>query len=130
MRARDFTEKIEDSELRKQARPYVDMTLALSAVEKKETEKALLLAGKGELSHLQKAWLLSQAAKAMPATDREKALETIAEAAAEARRIDVSDADRPRALVAVANAFTGPRSRPRVGDDAGSCQGFQLRRRI
>lgn len=105
MRARDFTEKIEESELRKQARPYVDMSLALNAVEKKDTEKALILASKGELSHLQKAWLLSQAAKALPATDREKALETIAEAAAEARRIDVSDPDRPRALVAVANAF-------------------------
>ena len=105
MRARDFTEKIDESELRKQARPYVDMTLALTAVEKKDTEKALILASKGELSHLQKAWLLSQAAKALPATDREKALETIAEAAAEARRIDVSDPDRPRALVAVANAF-------------------------
>lgn len=105
LRARYFTEKIEDSEMRKQARPYVDMTLALTAVEKKDTEKALLLAAKGELTHVQKAWLLSQAAKALPATDREKALEIIAEAAAEARRIDVSDPDRPRALVAVANAF-------------------------
>ncbi|HEV7798730.1 MAG TPA: hypothetical protein VGO73_11270, partial [Pyrinomonadaceae bacterium] len=105
LRARDFTEKIEDSEIRKQARPYVDMTLALTAVEKKDTEKALLLAAKGELTHVQKAWLLSQAAKALPATDREKALETIAEAAAEARRVDVSDPDRQRALVAVANAF-------------------------
>jgi hypothetical protein len=105
MRARDFTEKVEDSELRKQARPYVDMTLALGAAEKKDTEKALLLASKGELSHLQKAWLLSQAAKALPPTDREKALEIIADAVAEARRIDVSDPDRPRALIAVANAL-------------------------
>jgi hypothetical protein len=105
LRARDFTEKIEDSEMRKQVRPYVDMTLALTAVELKDPDKALLLASKGELSHLQKAWLLSQAAKALPATDREQALETIVEAATEARRIDVSDPDRPRALVAVANAF-------------------------
>lgn len=105
MRARDFTEKIEESELRKQAKPYVDMTLALGAAEKKDTEKALLLASKGELSHLQKAWLLTQAAKAMPPADREKALETVAEAATEARRLDVSDPDRPRALIAVANAL-------------------------
>ena len=48
---------------------------------------------------------MTQAAKALPPADREKALEIIAEAAAEARRIDVSDPDRPRALVAVANAF-------------------------
>lgn len=105
MRARDFAEKIEESELRKQARPYVDMTLAMRAVEKKETEKALTIAGKGELTHLQRVWLLTQTAKALPPADRDKALEIIAEAVAEARRLDVSDPDRPRALVAVANAF-------------------------
>jgi hypothetical protein len=105
MRARDFAEKIEDSELRKQARPYVDMYLAKNAVEKKDTDKALALAAKGDLTHLQRAWLLTQAAKALPPAEREKALETIADAAAEARRIDVSDPDRPRALVAVANAL-------------------------
>lgn len=107
LRARDFTEKIEDSEMRKQAKPYVDMTLAMNAAEKKDTEKALLLAGKGELSHIQRVWLLTQAAKALPPADREKALEVVAEAAIEARRIDVSDPDRPRALIAVANAFLG-----------------------
>lgn len=105
LRARDFSEKIEDSELRKQAKPYVDMTLAMNAVEKKNTEMALTIAAKGELSHLQKAWLLTQAAKSLPPADHDRALEIIAEAAVEARRIDVSDPDRPRALVAVANAF-------------------------
>jgi len=105
MRARDFVEKIEDSELRKQAKPYVDMNLAMKAAEKKDIETALLLAGKGELSHLQRVWLLTEAATAMPPTDHEKALEIIAEAMAEARRIDVSDPDRPRGLVAVANAL-------------------------
>ncbi|HAF22906.1 MAG TPA: hypothetical protein DCK93_08320 [Blastocatellia bacterium] len=105
LRARDFTEKIDDSELRKEARPYVDMTLAMSAVEKKDTEKALTLAGKGELTHIQRVWLLTQVAKTLPPADREKALEIIAEAAVEAQRIDVSDPDRPRSLVAVANAF-------------------------
>ncbi len=105
LRARDFTEKIEDSELRKQARSYIDMNLAMNAAEKKDVEKALLLASKGELSHIQRVWLLTEAATAMPPADREQALQTIAEALAEARRIDVSDPDRPRALVAVANAF-------------------------
>jgi hypothetical protein len=105
LRARDFTEKIEDSELRKQARPYVDMYLSRNAVEKKDTEKALTLVAKGELTHLQRAWLLAQAAKALPPAEHEKALEMIADAAVEARRIEISDPDRPRALVAVANAF-------------------------
>jgi hypothetical protein len=105
MRARDFTEKIEDSELRAKAKPYVDMNLAMSAAEKKDTEKALLLASKGELSHIQRVWLLTEAASAMPPSEHEQALQTIAEALAEARRIDVSDSDRPHALVAVANAL-------------------------
>jgi len=81
------------------------MTLAMVAVEKKDSEKALTLAGKGELTHIQRVWLLTQAAKALPPADRERALEIIADAAVEARRIDVSEPDRPRALVAVANAF-------------------------
>ena len=105
LRARDFAEKIEDSELRKQVKPYVDMNLAMKAVEKKDTDKALLLASKGELSHIQRVWLLTEAASAMPSSDREKVLQTIAEALAEAQRIDVSDPDRPRALVAVTNAL-------------------------
>ena len=105
MRARDFTDKIEDSELRTKARPYVDMNLAMKAAEKKDTEKALLLASKGELTHLQRVWLMTEAATAMPPSDREKALEIVADALQEARRIEVSDADRPRALIAVANAF-------------------------
>jgi hypothetical protein len=105
MRARDFTEKIEDSELRAKARPYVDMNLAMSAAEKKDTEKALLLASKGDLSHIQRVWLLTEAASAMPPSAHEQALQTVAEALAEARRIDVSDPDRPHALVAVANAL-------------------------
>jgi hypothetical protein len=105
MRARDFTEKIEDSELRTKARPYVDMNLAMSAAEKKDTEKALLLASKGDLSHIQRVWLLTEAASAMPPSAHEQALQTVAEALAEARRIDVSDPDRPHALVAVATAL-------------------------
>src|SRR6185436_7763867 len=105
LRARDFTDKIEDSELRKQAKPYVDMNVAMKAVEKKDVETALLLVSKGDLSQLQKVWLLTEAAKAMPTADREKALDTLTDALAEARRIDVGDADRPRALVAVANAL-------------------------
>lgn len=105
MRARDFTDKIEDSELRKQVKPYVDMTLAMQVVEKKDTEKTLNIARNGELTHIQRVWALTEAARQMPPADREKALEIVGEAAAEARRIDGSDPDRPRALVAIANAF-------------------------
>jgi hypothetical protein len=130
MRGRDFAEKIEDSELRKQARPYIDMTLAMFVAEKKDFETELVLAGKGEFSHLQKAWLLAQAAKALLPAERERALEIIAEAAAEARRIEPADPDRPRALNAVANAYlTTERARAwetmlEVAKASNSAEGF------
>jgi hypothetical protein len=81
------------------------MTLAMQVVEKKDTEKALNIARNGELTHIQRVWVLTEAAGQMPPADREKALEIVGEAAAEARRIDGSDPDRPRALIAVANAL-------------------------
>ena len=105
MRARDFVEKIDDMDTRKQAKPYVDMTLALSAVEKKDVEKILTLTTIGDLTHIQRVWLMTQAAKQMPPAAKEKALETIETAAAEAARIGGSEPDRTRALVAVANAY-------------------------
>jgi hypothetical protein len=107
LRARDFADKIEDSELRKKAKPYIDMNLAMEVVEKKQTEKALLIAAKGELLRVQKVWLLTEAAKSLPPADRERALEIVGEAAVEARRIEGGDPDRTRALVAVANAYLG-----------------------
>jgi hypothetical protein len=105
MKARDYADKIEEIDLRKQARSYIDMSLAMTLVEKKDFEKALMLADKGELLPIQKVWLLAQAAKVMPPADREKAIEVIEQATVAARRIGGTEADRPRALLAVANAY-------------------------
>jgi len=103
-RARDFVEKLEDSELRKQARPYVDTNLVINYIDKKKVEEALTLARAGELTHFQRVWALSQIARQLSDSNRERALELTEEAATEARRIGGSDADRPRALIGVANA--------------------------
>jgi len=51
------------------------------------------------------AWALAECAKILSKTDRDTALSIVEEAAAEARRIDGSDPDRARALIAVANAL-------------------------
>ncbi|HSP63383.1 MAG TPA: hypothetical protein VLQ90_10415, partial [Pyrinomonadaceae bacterium] len=101
----DYVAKIEESEMRNNARAFVDATMAAQAVDKKDTERALEIARTGELTHLQKAWLLTQTAKLLVKSDRDKALGLIEDAAAEARRIDVSDPDRPRAFFAVTNAL-------------------------
>jgi hypothetical protein len=105
MKARDYVSKIDDSETRKQAQAYMDGSLALNAINKKKTEVALELVQKGELTHLQKVWLLTQVAKLLAPTDKEKAAELVEEAAGEARRLDPSDPSRPQALIAVANAL-------------------------
>jgi len=130
MRARDFISKVEDSETRKQGQAYIDGTLAMYAVSKKLTEQALELAHKGDLTHIQKTWVLTQCAKILAKTDREKALETLEEAATEARRIEVSDPSLPQALIAVANALKVVDA-PRVWDAtfdavkaANSAEGF------
>ena len=105
LRARDYVAKIEDSELRQITRAYVDVTMTLRAVDKKDTDQVLELVRTGELTHLQKAWALASVAKLLAKTDREKSLAVIEDAADEARRIEGSDSDRPRALLAVANAL-------------------------
>ena len=104
-RAKDYVAKIEDTDLRNQVRAYIDGTMMLRAVDKKEIDRILELARNGELTHAQKAWALMQAAKLIGKTDQEKALMLLDDATAEARRIDASDADRPRALIAVASAY-------------------------
>jgi hypothetical protein len=105
LRARDFVSKIEDSEVRKGAQAYVDPSLARYSVDKKLTDQALELANKGELTHLQKSWVMISCAKILLKTERDKAQELVEGAATEARRLDVSDPFLPRALLAVANTM-------------------------
>ena len=105
LKARDYVSKIEDSEFRKQALGWVDWELSVNAVEKKMIDVALELNRIGELTHIQRVWLLTQTAKLLAKTDREKASTLLETATAEARRIDVGDLDRPRALFAIANAL-------------------------
>jgi hypothetical protein len=104
MRARDYVSKVDDAETRKGIQAYIDPFLAGYFIQKKLTDQALEMATKGELTHVQRAWLLTECAKLLQKTDRDKASELIEGAATEARRIDVSDPFLPRALLAVANA--------------------------
>lgn len=105
LKARDYVSKIEESGFRKQAQGWVDWGLAVGAIEKKKAELALELNRIGELTHIQRVWVLTQTAKLLAKTDRVKALSLLDAATAEARRIDGGDLDRPRALFAVAYAL-------------------------
>lgn len=105
IRARDYVNKIDDSEIRNSARAFVDGSMASQAINKKDAERALEIARTGELTHLHRSWLLAQTAKLLGKTDRDRALGLIDEAVSEARRIEVSDADSPRAFFGVTNAL-------------------------
>jgi hypothetical protein len=105
LRARDFVSKVEDMEFRNQARAYIDVSLAVHLIQRKKIDLGLELAQKGELSHIQRVWLLTRLAKLMVKTDRDRSLSLLDDAVPEARRIDGLDPDRPRALLAIANAL-------------------------
>jgi len=105
MRARDYVSKIDDSEVRKGAQAYVDYMLASRSVQQKLTDQALELVSKGDLTHVQKVWVLTQCAKLLYKDDKEKALELTEAAANEARRLETSDPALPQTLLAVANTL-------------------------
>jgi hypothetical protein len=106
VKARDYVSKIDESEFRKRAQAWVDWGLAIGAIRKKKIETALELTRVGDLTHIQRVWLLTQTAKLLAKTDHEKALSLLDDASSEIRRIENVDLDRPRGLLAIANALT------------------------
>jgi hypothetical protein len=104
-RAKDLADKIEDSARRSQIHQYVDLQLVQVAISKKEASEIVRLAKAGQLTHTQRVWAYTQAAKILKDSERVRAAELLAEAAEEARRIYADDHDRARSLVAVATGF-------------------------
>jgi hypothetical protein len=100
--ARDYVDKISDTDLRQRARAHVDFTLVSRALEGKDPQEALRLARSGELTHVHRAWALTEIARLLSKSDPTRAAEVLDEAATEARRIGGGDPDRARALVGVA----------------------------
>lgn len=103
-KARDYVFKIDESEFRKRAEAWVDWGLAVGAIKKNAVEPALELARKGELTRIQRIWVLTKSAKLLAKSDSEKAAFLINDATAEARRISNSDSNKPSGLFAIANA--------------------------
>jgi len=105
LRARDYIDEIDDTDARNSVRPYIDASLTIRAISKKDVERLLEIVRTGQLTHMQKSWAYSESAKLLSKTDRERGLALIEDASAEARRIETSDPDRPRAFFGVTNAL-------------------------
>jgi hypothetical protein len=104
-RAKDLVDKIENSDLRKRVKAYTDFQLVQLAIRNKDANEVAKLVKTGELTSVQKVWALTSAAKLVAAAERSRATDLLEEALVEGRRISGSDADRARALTAVAVGF-------------------------
>lgn len=100
-RAHDLADKISDTDLRRQLRAYLDFDALRRAVEKKDTKELMRLAADGELTHIQRVYAYTQAAAILRKNDRARALDALDAAGKEVQRIDGTDPDRARALLAV-----------------------------
>jgi hypothetical protein len=101
-KARDLVDKIEDSEFRKSVKAYTDFQFTEVAIRNKDATEATRLVRTGQLTSIQKVWALTTAAKLVVASERSRASDLLEEALTESRRISGTDADRARALTAVA----------------------------
>ena len=100
-RAHDLADKISDADMRRQLRGYLDFVAVMRAADKKNADELLRLAADGELSHIQRVFAYTQAARILFKPDRARALDALDSAGKEAERIDGTDLDRARAMLAV-----------------------------
>jgi hypothetical protein len=102
-RAEEFISKIEDADLRSRLRAYIDYERAQQAVRAEDWQEVLRVARGGNLSPIQRAWALTEAARLATKDEPGRAIEILEEALVEAKeRIDAASPERPSALVAVA----------------------------
>jgi hypothetical protein len=101
-KARELANKIEDPDTRKQLISFIAFRLVQEAVRGKKSEDALRLSRGDELTHVQRVWGLTEAARLFTKEQPGRAAEALDEAAAEARKLDDRTPERVRGLLAVA----------------------------
>lgn len=104
-RAQDLADKIEQTHRRYITRQYVDLSLLEVAIAKKDAVAAARLAKSESLTQAQRAWAHTQVARLQASSDRIRAMETLEEGFATARRVDADDDSRPRVMIGIANEF-------------------------
>ena len=105
-RASEFVSKIEDNDIRRATRAYLDFEMLDDAIRSKEAPEVLRIAREGELSPTHRVWGLTEAARLLAKDQPGRAAEVLEEATEVARQIDAGTIDRVRALVAVVTRYT------------------------
>jgi len=102
-RVEEFLSKIEDTDTRRRLRAFIDMDAARAAVNEKNATEALRIARGNSLTSIQRAWVLTEAARLVSKEEPGRAVEILDEALTEAKeRIDAASRERASALVAIA----------------------------
>jgi hypothetical protein len=101
-RAREFANKIEDPDTRRQLLAFMAYQQVQEAVRAKKPDDVLRHARSDELTRMQRVWGLTEAARLLAKEQPGRAAEALDEAAAEARKVEDGTPDRVRALLAVA----------------------------
>jgi hypothetical protein len=104
-RVEEFLNKIEDTDLRRRVRAYVDFEATERAVRDKDYAEALRLARGTSLTPIQRTWALTEVSKLLAKDDPGRSLEILEESLLEAKRIDDASPERASALVAIATQF-------------------------
>jgi hypothetical protein len=105
-RAREFADKIYDSDRKSQVRQFVDFQFLELASRKKEVSEVVRLAESGQLTPTQRAFAYSQAARLLMDSQRERSLEFLEKAAHQTTRIENGSVDRSVLLVGIAMQLT------------------------
>jgi hypothetical protein len=102
-RLEEFLSKIEDVETRQKLRAYIDMEAARAAINERQVTEALRIARGNSLTSIQRAWVLTEAARLLAKEEPGRAVELLDEALTETKeRIDPASRERVSAFVAIA----------------------------
>jgi len=104
-RAREFAGNIDNSQFRTEILNYVDFESIKIAIREKNGAEVARLARTGELTHAQRSWSYTQAARLLLKSDRDLALQLLQKAVDEAENLGASDPDASFALINIANQF-------------------------
>lgn len=106
VRAREFADKIDDSNRRSQVRQFNDLEFLELAIRKKEVSEVVRLAETGQLTPTQRAFAYMQAARLLMDSQRELSLELLDKATHQTTRIENASVDRVVLLVGIAGQLT------------------------
>lgn len=105
-KAREFADKIHDSERRTQVRQFIDFQFLELASRKQEVSEVIRLAETGELSPTQRAFAYTQASRLTMNSQDESRLELLEKAVQQTTRIENGLVDRAVLLVGITMQMT------------------------